>query len=107
MNEQVSIDDEFIEKVIDAVGMSPVAWDCVDPRELCRAVIDVYLDSNEEIERLRRLDENVKRVINNLTYFAESKDGKNYVVNKPVMLPLGLMSVPVDDVKELLESLYE
>lgn len=70
MKEQVSVDNDFVNKVMDIVGMGPIAWDTVNPAELCQAVIDVYLDSNDEIRRLKRLDENVKKLICDL------KEGK-------------------------------
>lgn len=60
MKEQASVDEEFIEEVGSLVGMGHVGWDMVPAKDLCEAVIEVYLDKNEEIKRIKRLDENVK-----------------------------------------------
>lgn len=62
MKEQVSVDNDFVNKVIDIVGMGNIAWDNVHPIELCQAVIDTY-KTTKEYERLKRLDDNVRKTI--------------------------------------------
>lgn len=47
----MKIDDDFIQQVTDAIGQSPVAWDCVDPRELCATIIEVFVQNQIESYR--------------------------------------------------------
>jgi hypothetical protein len=37
----VKVDSDFVSKVEEAVGVSTLAWDLVEPEELCSAVLTV------------------------------------------------------------------
>lgn len=39
---EVEIDDGFISEVEDEVGMSSFAWDCVNAKEIVKAVIKIH-----------------------------------------------------------------
>jgi hypothetical protein len=67
MKEQVSvdvvIDESFVEEVVKETGYE--CWLSVRfHEEICQAAIAVFLKKSKEIARLKRLDENVKRIIN-------------------------------------------
>lgn len=37
----VVVDEDFVEQVVDELGMGSGAWDMEDPREICAAVLKV------------------------------------------------------------------
>lgn len=44
-NLETIINDDFIDEVELAVGMGHRAWDMVDPKKICQAIIETFLCS--------------------------------------------------------------
>lgn len=44
------IDDDFVDEIVEEVGMGAGAWDMVDPKQICLEAIKLYLKKIEELE---------------------------------------------------------
>jgi hypothetical protein len=51
MSEQPLVDGDFVDAVSDLVGTRPHMWECVDPEELCRAVLQVAAKANPTLPK--------------------------------------------------------
>jgi hypothetical protein len=72
MKEEFCVDISFLQKVENLVGYGYTAWDSLYPLELCRAIIKIYIESDDNYKQLKTLDDNAKREIARLKDWVEA-----------------------------------